>query len=245
MLARMTRCAIFGCALASTGASAGPFQTSAANVRNRTVWDGVYTPEQASRGREIYEANCRTCHRDGPRRDDQFMRDWGGSEVNALFDQIKMSMPASAPSSLSDASYFDIVAYLLEANAFPAGSEPLDPGRIAGIRIEGREGPGVVPNFALVSSVGCLTRAADNAWHLTGASEPVRTKNPEPTTDAQPAASPVSGSREFTLLNVYPAPDRYNGNTIEAKGLLIREGGGDRINVTSIRTLDPRCNRTN
>jgi hypothetical protein len=245
MLARMTRCAIFGCALASAGAWTAPLQTAPAD-RNRTVWDGVYTSEQAARGRDAYEADCRTCDRDGPRKDEPFMRDWGGSEVNALFDQIKMSMPASAPSSLSDASYFDIIAYLLEANAFPAGSEPLDDGRIAGIRIEGREVTRPVPNFALVASVGCLAQTEDKGWRLTGASEPVRTKNPEASgaDERAPIATPAS-SQTFGLMNIYPAPDRYNGHMVEAKGFLIRDEGGDRINVTSIRAIDSRCDRTN
>ena len=86
------------------------------------------------------------------------MRDWGGSDLESLFNQIKTSMPAGAPASLSDVAYADIVAYVLQANAFPAGSSELAAAAIGPIRIEGRNGPAPVPDFALVRVVGCLSQ---------------------------------------------------------------------------------------
>ena len=76
----------------------------AAQVQERTVWDGVYTQAQAARGKAQYETTCRSCHGGGPRKDDEFMRDWSGSDVRSLFKQVKTSMPPGAPSSLSDAA---------------------------------------------------------------------------------------------------------------------------------------------
>ena len=253
MLAQVTRLAVLGCALvAAAGAQATPAQSSAsrASAAGRTVWDGVYTAAQAARGRVTYDGNCRACHRDGPRKDDAFMRDWSGSDVESIFDQIKMSMPPGAPSSLSDEEYFDIVAFLLEANAFPtgaAGADELGPARIKGIRIERRNGPEPVVNFALVQAVGCLTQASDHGWVLVRATEPVRTKDPAASADRArlQASDAALGSATFGLMNVYPAPDPYNGHKVEAKGFLIREGGANRINVTSLQTLETRCDRTN
>src|SRR5262245_1186295 len=112
-----------------------------ADGEGRTVWQGVYTDAQAARGRSEYEANCIRCHRGGPRTGDEFRRDWSGSEVEALFNQIKASMPSDAPSSLSDAAYLDIVTYVLQVNAFPGGAGELRAGALKGIRIEGRTGP--------------------------------------------------------------------------------------------------------
>jgi S-disulfanyl-L-cysteine oxidoreductase SoxD len=208
-----------------------------------TVWDGVYTEAQASRGKAHYDASCRSCHRDGPRRGDEFMRDWGGSDLDALFTQIKSSMPAGAPSSLSDAAYADIVAYMLQANAFPAGSSDFAAAATGPIRIEGRDGPAPVPDFALVRVVGCLTQGPGMSWTLADASEPIRTKDPAVSTDDEPKQSqgPGTGAQAFRLLNVFPAPDPYLGHRVEAKGFLIRDPGGNRINVTSVRTLAPRC----
>jgi len=212
------------------------------NTSRRTVWDGVYTEAQASRGKAQYEASCRSCHRDGPRRDDEFMREWSGSDLESLFKQIKISMPAGAPSSLSDAAYADIVAYVLQANAFPAGSTELAPAALGPIRIEGRSGPAPVPDFALVRVVGCLTQGPGAAWTLAGAGEPIRTKDPAASTDDDPKQGQAGlGTQVFWLLNVFPAPDPYVGHRMEAKGFLIRDPGGNRINVTSMRTLAPRC----
>ncbi len=211
--------------------------------QRRTVWDGVYTEAQASRGKAQYETSCRSCHRDGPRRDDAFMRDWGGSDLETLFNQIKTSMPAGAPASLSDAAYTDIVAYVLQANAFPAGSSELAAAAIGPIRIEGRSGPAPVPDFALVRVVGCLSQGPGSSWTLADAGEPVRTKDPAASTDDELKQSQAAGTgtQAFLLLNVFPTPDSYAGHRIEAKGFLIRDPGGNRINVTSVRSLTPRC----
>ena len=171
------------------------------------------------------------------------MRDWSGTDVDGLFSQIKMSMPADAPSSLSDEAYLDIVAYILKVNAFPAGRDELSAAVLKSIRIEGRNGPEPVPNFALVGVVGCLAQGPDSAWTLVEAGEPVRTKNPAASKDDELKNSEAAalGTQTFRLLNVYPTPDPYKGHKVEAKGFLIRDPGGSRINVTSVQTLAPRC----
>ena len=150
------------------------------------------------------QASCRSCHRDGPRRDEEFMRDWGGSDLESLFKQIKVSMPAGAPSSLSDAAYADIVAYVLQANAFPAGSTELAPAAIGPIRIEGRSGPAPVPDFALVRVVGCLTQGPGTAWTLADAGEPIRTKDPAASADGRTATAAGGGIGNAGI----PAPER-------------------------------------
>ena len=230
------------------GVTAQPAQAQepARNADGRTVWAGVYTNAQADRGETQYQTNCRACH-SGPRKDEEFMRDWSGSDVESLFTQIKESMPAGAPSSLDDDVYLDIVAYMLRVNAFPAGTGELTAGAIKNIRIEGTHGPEPVPNFALVRTVGCLAKGSDTSWMLGGASEPVRTKDPGASKDEELKNSKetLSGAQTFQLLNAYPRPDKYEGHTVEAKGFLIRDLGGNRINVTSVQTLAPRCQQAN
>jgi hypothetical protein len=171
------------------------------------------------------------------------MRDWGGTDVDGLFGRIKVSMPPDAPSSLSDDAYLDIVAYMLQVNAFPAGRNELNADVMKSIRIEGRNGPEPVPNFVLIRAVGCLVQGPDAAWILVDAGEPVRTKNPAASKDDELKDSEAAalGAQTFRLLNVYPRPDPYEGHKIEAKGFLIRNPGGDQINVTSVQTLAPRC----
>jgi cytochrome c5 len=218
-------------------------QAPAKNSDGKTVWDGVYTDAQAARGQAQYEARCNACHRNGPPREEAFMRDWSGTALDGLFSQIKQSMPADAPSSLSDNAYLDIVAYMLKVNAFPAGLNELSADTIKSIRIEGKNGPEPVPNFALVGVVGCLAQGPDSAWMLMDAGEPVRTKNPAASKDDELKSSEAAalGAQTFRLLNAYPTPDPYKGHKVEAKGFLIRDPAGNRINVTSVQTLAPRC----
>ena len=91
--------------------------------------------------------------------------------------------------------------------------------------------------------VGCLAQGPDTAWTLTDASEPARTKDPAASRDDELRKSQAAalGTQAFRLLNVYPAPDPYRGHKVEAKGFLIRDPGGNRINVTSVLTLASRC----
>ena len=209
----------------------------------RTVWSGVYTDAQASRGEAQYQETCTLCHKGGPRKDEEFMQDWSGSDVESLFTQIKQSMPANAPSSLEDGAYLDIVAYMLRQNAFPSGDSELTSAAIKNVRIEGQHGPEPVPNFALVRTVGCLSKVSDAVWLVSNASEPIRTKEPSVSRDQELSAARVtaSGAQQFQLLNAYPKPDKYEGQKVEAKGFLMREPSGNRINVTSVQSLVSQC----
>ena len=106
----------------------------AAQAPTRTVWDGVYTQEQAETGREVYVEACASCHGDtlggveaapalaGP----SFAANWTGTTLNDLAERIRVSMPADDPGSLSRRQVADVVAYILSADGFPAGEFVLD-----------------------------------------------------------------------------------------------------------------------
>jgi S-disulfanyl-L-cysteine oxidoreductase SoxD len=104
----------------------------------RTVWDGVYTEPQAERGRAAYQQSCVSCHRDDLRGDstapslvgESFLFLWGDMEVDELSGRIQKLMPPERPGSLPAQSYADIIAFILQKNAFPAGETELaaDPG---------------------------------------------------------------------------------------------------------------------
>ena len=231
------------CLAVVAGALAAQAQEPAKTADGKTVWDGIYTSVQAARGQAQYESTCRTCHREGPRRGEAFMRDWQGTGLDGLFSQIRASMPTTAPGSLSDAAYLDIVAYMLQVNTFPAGASELTADAIKTIRVEGKNGPEPVPNFALVQVVGCLAAGADASWIVGSATEPIRTKDPSSSADDELKTSQAAtlGSRTFLLLNAYPRPDAFKGHKVEAKGFLIRDPNGDRLNVTSVQSLAPGC----
>ena len=112
----------------------------------RSVWDGVYTREQADRGKSAFEADCAKCHgqnltggEGGPALvGEEFTRKWNGKTVGALYESTRKTMPSDDPGSLSTRQYADLVAYILGANEFPAGQTELarDPAILNDIRFE-------------------------------------------------------------------------------------------------------------
>lgn len=102
----------------------------------RSVWSGVYTADQAERGRTAFEASCASCHRPDlsgrgsaipALRGDSFTGERHGTSVGELYELVRMTMPPGRAASLAPEVYADVVAYLLSANSFPAGDAELPP----------------------------------------------------------------------------------------------------------------------
>jgi quinoprotein glucose dehydrogenase len=118
---------LFGLALLASLSAATAGQEGA-----RTVWDGVYTAEQAARGEKIYAPACGSCHGaalqggEGPALvGAPFATNWDGVQLSDLHDRIRTTMPADNPGQLSRQDTSDLIAYLLKAASFPAGSTAL------------------------------------------------------------------------------------------------------------------------
>ncbi|GGI77043.1 hypothetical protein GCM10007973_12350 [Polymorphobacter multimanifer] len=100
----------------------------------QTVWDGVYTAEQAARGEAAYAQRCGTCHGgqlngtgEAPALvGGEFISHYNELSVGDLFDRVRTTMPMDNPQSLDREEYADILAFLLKANSFPAGETALD-----------------------------------------------------------------------------------------------------------------------
>jgi cytochrome c len=107
----------------------------AAQSGKRTVWDGVYTEAQATRGKAGYEEQCSFCHLADLSGEgfapalieDTFRGRWQDGNLADLFIIVKQTMPQDKPASLTDQEYAEIVAYLLKSNKYPAGEQPLEP----------------------------------------------------------------------------------------------------------------------
>ena len=101
--------------------------------RARTVWDGVYTTQQAERGRQSYLSNCASCHFEDLRGDgmapalvgNDFTLQWFGLSANDLIVRMRSSMPPNNAGSLGDSVYIDILTYVFAKNAFPPGATEL------------------------------------------------------------------------------------------------------------------------
>jgi quinohemoprotein ethanol dehydrogenase len=102
-------------------------------VMNKATEYGVYTEDQAKRGKARYIQSCSSCHMESLKGNDQspplvgqtFISHWQGRSIADLFARIHTTMPQNNPGSLSEQEYFDIIAYLLQSNDFPPGNEEL------------------------------------------------------------------------------------------------------------------------
>jgi len=100
---------------------------------SRSVWDGVYSAEQARRGEPLYAQHCSSCHGttlEGgemapPLAGGAFNANWNGLSLGDLVERIRVSMPQNSPGSLSRQQYTDILAVMLGAGEFPAGKTEL------------------------------------------------------------------------------------------------------------------------
>jgi cytochrome c5 len=90
-----------------------------------TVWDGVYTAEQAGRGEEIASSVCFACHSESEWTRPLFLGAWNGRAVAGLWGLIEDTMPYDSPGGLTDQEYTDVVAYMMELNGIPAGTTEL------------------------------------------------------------------------------------------------------------------------
>ncbi len=99
----------------------------------RTTADGVYTAAQATRGEKIYADTCAGCHGadlkgsgvNPPLNGPDFDSYWRGKAVGELFEKISVTMPKTAPGSLTPAQSADAVAYVLSMLKAPAGRTEL------------------------------------------------------------------------------------------------------------------------
>ena len=98
------------------------------------MWDGIYTEEQAARGRADYMKSCASCHAADLRGsntapslvEESFAFLYGDATVGELYGRIRMLMPSDRPNSLSSQSYRDIVSFILQSNKFPPGEKELE-----------------------------------------------------------------------------------------------------------------------
>jgi len=112
---------------------ASPQRPATPAESSQSVWDGIYTEEQAKRGGALYSQNCARCH--GPDltggetapalASSEFKENWSGLSVDDLFERIKISMPQDNPGSLSRQQTADILAFVLSRGGFPAGGTEL------------------------------------------------------------------------------------------------------------------------
>ena len=214
---------------------------------------GVYTAAQAARGQAAYAESCARCHGANlesfsapPLKGPQFMERWREFPLQVTYDIIANTMPFGAPSSLSEKTYLDITARILEANELPAGSTELTTAMLNATLV-GKNGPQPLPSSSPVETVGCMRLDVGNGWFVDGATEPARTLDPWELSSADIARAKqrAFGTQLFRLADLADGP-KFNinssvGTKIDVKGILVRQVGNPRINVTAIQSVAPSC----
>jgi mono/diheme cytochrome c family protein len=220
-------------------------ERSAAAIQSKSVWNGVYTQEQAARGGSTFASSCARCHSAEPNGGEEgrsltgkhFWDSFRESTVDHLLDYVSRNMPNGAGGSLSANTYVDLVAFILSRNDLPAGPAELTKESAAGVQIIAKTGPGELPGGTLVRVVGCLAKKEGGGWILNSATVPER---PNAATDPNDSVRPL-GARTFSLMFVFTPLDPYVGHRLRVRGLLMGEGGRDGINVTQTESIGDSC----
>jgi hypothetical protein len=220
----------------------------------KTTLDGIYSPAQSARGKTSYEAHCQSCHaadltgKNGlPLKGEAFLDHWREFKLNVLVDAMQAEMPLNAPSSLPRETYIEIATYILQNNGAPAGKVELTAPALTAILLTGPEGPKPLPSSSQVSVVGCFVEDSGNGFFLGAADEPARTLDAFQLTaeEFKDARSRSPGHQVFRLENLSDLPNFSTngilGQRAIAKGILVRQPQGARINIMSFKSLGESC----
>jgi mono/diheme cytochrome c family protein len=212
----------------------------------RTVWDGVYTAEQAARGKSQYATSCARCHGGSLEGGmgaslvgTAFWNKWREQSVGDLLGYVSQNMPMGVQAAvLSPPVYADVVAYLLSSNDLPPGSTNLSATSGTDAQIVPKGGStGELPPGTLTRVVGCLmAQEADRSWRVVKASKPERVK-----AIAGAVTDTAGGDRQYPLKYVLQPLAPLAGHKVAVVGLLLGEGGADGINVSTVTSVATAC----
>jgi S-disulfanyl-L-cysteine oxidoreductase SoxD len=229
---------------------------------SKTVWDGVYTAEQATRGQTVFTNVCATCHRSDLTGNGsttpalagaKFVDRWREDTLAPLFDHMRTRMPRTAPGTLQENNYLDLLAFVLQTNTFPPGSSELTPDAVGNIQFVGKDGPQPLPNRSPVLMVGCLTQGPDSTWTVTRASAPVRTRRTQDSltdelkaaelkaSETKPLGAQTISLQNLTIARSAAQVNGWVGNKVQVKGILVRQPTSEYVNVVALDSVSSSC----
>ena len=106
----MSRAVVYLGVAVALGAAA---RASGAQSPTRSTSSGVYSDEQATRGRDTYAMQCKSCHTPASHTGQIFAQWWDRKPLSELYQFIVTRMPKNEPGSLQPDEYVDVMAYLL------------------------------------------------------------------------------------------------------------------------------------
>lgn len=87
----------------------------------------LYTEEQARRGQRAFRRVCSDCHYTSEFKGPVFTDAWARRTARDFYRELRRTMPDDNPGGLPRQTYVDVMAYILELNGYPAGSDELPP----------------------------------------------------------------------------------------------------------------------
>jgi len=99
----------------------------------QTLTTPTYTAVQADRGKQVFMAQCTSCHGDNldngefgpPLAGPSFKAHWGGHSLDEPYTFMSTQMPPDNAGELNPATYADLMAFILSNNDVPAGTTEL------------------------------------------------------------------------------------------------------------------------
>lgn len=233
---------------------------SSSLLADTSVLDGVFSKMQAQRGKNVYNKQCINCHSSNlqgegiepPLIGELFIDAWREDKLFSLYDFIATRMPKegrkTVPGSLPQQQYLDLLAYMLERNGYPAGTQELKAEQLTTTQFVGLDGPAALPQSAMVRFVGCLA-GDSNSYRLEQATAPIRVRVIDETDEHEVAQSKdaMLADSEVTLSNVQqlsqpgPAADTLFAQKVQAKGVLNLDNGAVSLHVLSLVTTGVSC----
>lgn len=141
----------------------------------RAQTSGPFTVEQAAAGLTAYRTHCATCHMPDlaglnearPLTGPDFMNVWGERSSAQLLAYTQLTMPQAPaiPGSLSEQTYADIIAFLLQANGAQPGTQLLTS---ASNVIIGSIASGTMPEDVRIAAAAAQPAAAAPGGGLVG-----------------------------------------------------------------------------
>jgi mono/diheme cytochrome c family protein len=98
-----------------------------------TIKDGIFTEEQAGRGKLVYDKSCVNCH------NADFYRErlarYENKSVESLFESVSTSMPQDNVGGLLTSEYVDVLAYIFSITGSPPGKTELTSDNMSAINV--------------------------------------------------------------------------------------------------------------
>ena len=120
-------------AMAAALASSAPVALAQEPTAGRLTTAGVYSSEEADRGKTVFDAKCQSCHGAALEggtlapalKGSEFLASFQLKPLRRIYSRIISTMPSDDIGSLTEAETLALVAFVLQGNGYPAGTAAL------------------------------------------------------------------------------------------------------------------------